>query len=106
METNANVEESVTEATKDKLVEDLKTVIRDAEGLMRATAQGVGEKAQEARARLAVAVEKAKVTCRALEEKALAGAKATDKIIREHPYESVGVAFGLGLLIGVLVNRK
>jgi len=34
------------------------------------------------------------------------GAKATDKVIREHPYESIGVAFGVGLLIGVLATRK
>jgi ElaB/YqjD/DUF883 family membrane-anchored ribosome-binding protein len=27
-------------------------------------------------------------------------------VIRDHPYESIGVAFGLGLLIGVLVARK
>ena len=36
----------------------------------------------------------------------IAGAKAADKTIRDHPYESIGVAFGLGLLIGVLVTRK
>ena len=52
------------------------------------------------------ALESAKATCQKLEEKAAAGARATDKIIREHPYQSIGIAFGLGLLIGVLVNRK
>ena len=41
-----------------------------------------------------------------MEEKAVAGAKATDKVIRDHPYESLGVAFGLRLLVGVLVTRK
>ena len=40
------------------------------------------------------------------EEKAREGARATDKVIREHPYQSIGLAFGLGLLIGVLVTRK
>ena len=106
MQTNTNIEEHATEITKDKLVDDLKVVVRDAEALMKATAQGVGEKAHEARERLAVALENAKVTCRRLEEKAIQGAKATDKVIREHPYESIGIAFGIGLLIGVLVNRK
>ena len=45
-----------------------------------------------------------------VEEKTVAGAKVADKTIREHPYESIGVAagvaFGLGLLIGVLAGRK
>ena len=41
-----------------------------------------------------------------VEEKAVEGAKATDKAIRTHPYESLGVAFGVGLLVGVLVARR
>lgn len=106
MDTDSNAEGQVMGITKDKLVADLKTVVRDAELLMKATSENVGEKAREARERLNVALERAKVTCHELEEKALAGAKATDKVIREHPYESIGVAFGLGLLIGVLVTRK
>ena len=33
-------------------------------------------------------------------------ARATDKVIREHPYQTVGVAFGVGLLVGVLALRR
>ena len=40
------------------------------------------------------------------EEKALERAKAADKVIREHPYQTIGLAFGLGLLIGVLARRR
>jgi len=40
------------------------------------------------------------------EEKAVERAKAADKVIREHPYHTVGLAFGLGLLIGILVRRR
>ena len=94
------------EVTRQKLVTDFKVVVRDAEALIKATASELGEKTKEARARLVEALNAAKVTCHKLEEKAIAGAKATDRIIREHPYQSLGLAFGLGLLIGVLVNRK
>jgi ElaB/YqjD/DUF883 family membrane-anchored ribosome-binding protein len=93
------------EATE-KMVEDLKVVVRDGEELIKATAGEVGEKTKEARAKLGRALEAAKDTCVRLEEKAVAGAKATDKVIRDHPYQSIGIAFGVGLLIGVLVNRK
>ena len=31
--------------------------------------------------------------------------KVADEVIREHPYESMGVAFGLGLLLGVIASR-
>ena len=94
------------EVTTQKMLDDLKTVVRDGEELVKATASELGEKTRAAREKLASALEAAKETCAGLEEKALAGAKATDKAIREHPYESIGIAFGIGLLIGVLVNRR
>ncbi len=40
------------------------------------------------------------------EEKAVERARAADKVIREHPYQTIGLAFGLGVLIGVLARRK
>jgi ElaB/YqjD/DUF883 family membrane-anchored ribosome-binding protein len=89
-----------------RLTSDLKAVVRDSEELMKATAGQVGEKVSEMRTRLAAALESAKATCQRLEEKAVVAAKATDRTIREHPYESIGIAFGLGLLVGVLVTRR
>ena len=93
-------------ASTDRLVSDLKTVARDAEDLLKASAGEVGEKAHEVRARLTAAVERAKESCEHLQEKAVAGAKAADKVVRDNPYQSIGIAFGVGLLIGVLVTRK
>jgi ElaB/YqjD/DUF883 family membrane-anchored ribosome-binding protein len=92
--------------TTRKLMDDLKVLARDAEGLLKATAGEMGEKTREARERLKSAIESARKSCHNLEEKALDSARAADKVIREHPYESLGVAFGMGLLIGVLVARK
>ena len=97
---------ATTEATAEKLMSDLKTLARDAEELLKATAGDASGKLADVRTRLAAAVESAKATCQRLEEKAIAGAKATDRAIREHPYESIGAAFGIGLLIGVLVGRR
>jgi ElaB/YqjD/DUF883 family membrane-anchored ribosome-binding protein len=96
----------MSEVNTQKLVTDLKVIAHDTEELIKASAGQVGEKAQEARARLSAAIESAKAACRRLEDKAIEGAKATDKVIREHPYQSIGVAFGIGILIGVLVTRK
>ena len=95
-----------TEHANERLASDLKAVVRDAEDLMKATAGQAGEKVSEVRSRLAAALESAKTTCHRLEEKTVAAAKATDHAIREHPYESIGIAFGVGLLVGVLVTRK
>jgi ElaB/YqjD/DUF883 family membrane-anchored ribosome-binding protein len=95
-----------TKQANERLASDLKAVVRDAEELLKATASQAGEKVSEVRARLATALESAKATCHRLEEKTVAAAKATDQTIREHPYESIGIAFGVGLLVGVLVARK
>lgn len=94
------------EVTMGKLIQDFKVVVHDAESLLRASAGELGEKAREARVRLAASLEGAKANFYKVEEKAIAGAKATDAVIRRHPYESIGVAFGVGLLIGVLVSRR
>ncbi len=94
------------EVTMGKLIKDFKVVAHDAESLLKASAGDLGDKAREARTRLTASLESAKANFYKLEEKAIAGAKATDKVIREHPYQSIGIAFGVGLLIGVLVTRK
>lgn len=101
-----NMEQARTEVPREKVKEDLRALVRDAEELLQATAGDMSDKAKEARSRLSAALDKAKATCHRLEEKTVAAAKATDKVIREHPYESIGIAFGVGLLIGVLVARK
>jgi ElaB/YqjD/DUF883 family membrane-anchored ribosome-binding protein len=83
-----------------------KTVAQDAESFVKETATGLSEKAREARARLAASLASAKANMHKFNEKAVEGAKATDRVIRDHPYPSIGVAFGIGILIGVLVTRK
>ena len=100
------MDQSDERVTRQKLMNDLKVVVHDAEELMKATTSDLGEKAREARVKLAATLESAKATCKRLEERTIATAKAADRVIREHPYQSLGVAFGLGLLIGVLVNRR
>jgi ElaB/YqjD/DUF883 family membrane-anchored ribosome-binding protein len=52
-----------------------------------------------------VALDRFKHTCQRLEVEAASVARTTDRIIRDHPYHSVGLAFGLGMLLGVLINR-
>ena len=95
-----------TAQANERLTSNLKTVVQDAEELMKATAGQAGEKVAQARGRLAAAIESAEATYQRWEEKTVAAAKATDKTIRAHPYQSIGIAFGLGLLVGVLVARK
>ena len=39
-------------------------------------------------------------------KKVVAGAKCTDAAIRANPYQSLAIAAGVGLLVGVLLGRR
>jgi ElaB/YqjD/DUF883 family membrane-anchored ribosome-binding protein len=90
----------------DKVKDDLRTLAHDAEDLIKATAGDMSEKAKQARSRLSEAIAQAKVSCSRLQEKSVAAAKVTDEVIRGHPYESIGIAFIVGLLSGMLITRR
>jgi ElaB/YqjD/DUF883 family membrane-anchored ribosome-binding protein len=94
------------EASTEQLLQDLRAVVNDGEELLKAGVAELGERGTAAKEKLAAALEMAKETQRKLQERAIASARATDRAIREHPYESIGIAFGVGLLLGVILNRK
>jgi ElaB/YqjD/DUF883 family membrane-anchored ribosome-binding protein len=111
METNYEaIENAQGDIARERLMGDLQTLSRDAEELLKATAGDVSDKAKEARSRMSAALDRAKATYSQMQAQTLATAKAAakkaDTVIRAHPYESIGIAFGVGLLIGVLVTRK
>jgi ElaB/YqjD/DUF883 family membrane-anchored ribosome-binding protein len=94
------------EAATEKLVQDLKAVVRDGEELLRAGARDLSERSMAARARLTSALDSAKATQRRLQAEALSQARAADRLLRDNPYQSLGAALGLGLLLGILLGRK
>ena len=51
-------------------------------------------------------VEQLKEMIQRAEQTAVDRAKAADRVVRDHPYQTLGVALGLGLLIGFLIRRK
>ena len=111
METHfPNMDNAQSRIARDRVLDDLKALASYAEALLRATASDASDKAQEARARLTAALEKAKTTYDDLQAQGIAAAKAAgkkaDDTIRAHPYESIGIAFGVGLLLGALLRRK
>ena len=90
----------------DALVTDLKSVVRDSEQLLEAAAGVTGEKAEAIRERLNETLQAARETCRDLEEKTREGVRAADEVIRDHPYQTIGMALAAGVVIGALIARK
>src|SRR5271154_3931778 len=85
---------------------DVGSLAEDARALMAATADVAGEKVGEARNRLSAALERAKEIAGNVRDKAVAGAKATDEAVREHPYQAIAVGVGVGLLLGYVLGRR
>ena len=90
----------------ERLLQELREVVRDGEELLRAGADQLNEQSTSTRARMQAALEAAKETGRKLQERTVAGARTTDRLIRDHPYQSIGIALGIGLLIGAFLKRR
>ena len=82
------------------------TLTEDARALVAATSDVAGEKIGEARKRLVAALERGKEAYGQVRDKAVKSAKATDQAVREHPYQVLGIAFGVGVIIGLLAVRR
>jgi len=87
------------ETPKNSLMDDLRAVIADAEELLRATADQAGPRAQEARAR-------AEESLRLARDRLEGAGRQLDAQVREHPWAAVGIAGGIGLIVGILLSRK
>ena len=85
---------------------DIGQLAEDARALMSATADVAGEKVGEARKRLAAALERAKQIAANVRDKAVAGAKATDEAVHEHPYKAIAIGVGVGAILGFLLARR
>ncbi|MDO8719796.1 MAG: DUF883 family protein [Polaromonas sp.] len=103
-DTRASVE------AQEKLVSDIKSVISDAEEMLSATADQAGDKVANLRARVQTRLHDAKVRLGEAEAvlvaKTKAAARATDAYVHESPWTSIGVAAGVGLLLGLVIGRR
>ena len=99
-----------TAVTKDKLAQDLKIVIADAEDLLRATASQAGEKVSAAREKIQDSLRRAKLKLADVEDvivdKGKQAARATDEYVHDQPWRAVGIAAGIGFVIGLLIGRR
>ncbi|MCE0483396.1 MAG: DUF883 family protein [Methylacidiphilales bacterium] len=102
MSTNSNQNAS---ASRDKLVEDVKVLTKDVQDLLKATASVVGEKAAEARVKveesLKVAQDKLATVQESVKAKGKEAMAVTDEYVHDNPWSAVGIATGVGFLLGI-----
>lgn len=83
----------------DRIMDDLRAVIADAEELLRATGDYAGPELKEARARAEASLQNAREHLRG-------AGRTLDAQVREHPWPAIGIAAGVGLIVGILLSRK
>jgi ElaB/YqjD/DUF883 family membrane-anchored ribosome-binding protein len=92
------------------LMDDLRKVVHDTEALLRATEGQIGEKADEARRRVQAALDAARTRLKAMQGSAAEmgeeAVRATETYVRDNPWQAVGIAAGVGLLLGLLLSRR
>lgn len=98
---------ATTAQTPEELLNDLRALVHDAELMLNGSPDeqsstsfsALQERFEAARQRLSDLYTSTKNTI-------TAGVKYTDQTIRANPYQSLAIALGTGLLIGVLVGRR
>ncbi len=95
---------------KEKLVADFKVVVADAEELLRATAGQAGDKVTEMRGRIQDHLVTAKASLAeaqaAVVDRAKQVGRVADDYVQDNPWRSVGVAAGIGFIVGLLIGRR
>jgi len=99
-----------TDEQRNDLITDAKTLMADADEIVKSMAGASGEKladlGEKLRAKLRVAKEKIADAQYAVADKAKAAARATDDYVHDNPWQAVGAAAAVGFVLGLLVNRR
>jgi ElaB/YqjD/DUF883 family membrane-anchored ribosome-binding protein len=96
--------------SQERLAQDMRAVVGDAEALLRAAGHEASEGAAEARSRLEESLHAAREAITRLERSARdqvrAAGRATDDYVHENPWRSIALGAAAGLLVGVIIGRR
>ena len=100
----------LTAMQRDKMIADLRVVVSDAEELLKMTAGEASEAAVGLRQRLQDRLSQAKERLLTLQssvsDNAKAAGHAADDYVHDHPWQSVAIGAGVGVVIGLLIGRR
>jgi ElaB/YqjD/DUF883 family membrane-anchored ribosome-binding protein len=98
------------ERSRDALVKDFSDVLVEAETLLKQAAKESGEKATDLRSQVETKLRSAKLKLQELQDEALdqakVAARVTDDYVHDNPWQAIGVAAAIGLLVGLVIGRR
>ena len=90
---------------RERLVDDLAAVLAEAEEMLKRASVETGDKARDLRSQVETQLLRAKLKLQEIEGEAIdhakAAARATDDYVHDHPWQAIGIAASVGLLIGL-----
>jgi ElaB/YqjD/DUF883 family membrane-anchored ribosome-binding protein len=89
-----------------KLAEDIQTLVKNAEALLRASAENAEELTDEARRRAEQSLHALRSQLSDIERDLKGRAEVLDGYVRDNPWTAVAIAGGVALLIGLIVGRR
>ncbi len=102
--------ESLETVTKAQLIDEFKALVADAEALIKATAKDGSASVAKVRSKAEATIDAAKDRLEDLQddllEKGKAATQAADACVHENPWKAVGIAAGVGLIVGLLISRR
>jgi len=95
---------------QDILMADFQALVRDTEKLLEHTATLAGDQADELRGQIHESLMRARETLQqtqdSVRERGEAALTATEDYVQSNPWQSIGIAAGVGFLIGLLASRR
>ncbi|HKF98542.1 MAG TPA: DUF883 family protein [Steroidobacteraceae bacterium] len=86
-----------------EIAEELRSLVSDAEALLRSTANAGGAEVQE---RAQATLQELRARLSALEDTVRSRARDVDSYVRDNPWQAVAVVGGIALLIGLAMGRR
>jgi ElaB/YqjD/DUF883 family membrane-anchored ribosome-binding protein len=101
---------AMTEPVWAALLDDVKTLVAQAEAVLEETAGSAASSADGVRERAAHTLSQARTRLQALEAAAersvREAATRTDRAVHDHPWAAVGIGAAVGVVIGLLLGRR
>jgi ElaB/YqjD/DUF883 family membrane-anchored ribosome-binding protein len=87
-------------------IDELRTLIMEAEQALANAGDSADDKLVAIRDRLQSVIEDSKSALGRFRQTAANQARKADALVRSHPYQSIGIALGVGALIGFLISSR
>jgi ElaB/YqjD/DUF883 family membrane-anchored ribosome-binding protein len=91
---------------KDQAFSELTALIEESEKLLKSSASLVGEEAETLRGQIAQKLQQARDSVTGVRDRARPAVDATETYIGGHPWQTVAVSAGFGLVVGLLLARR